>query len=940
MCFCEICGRKEIEMACDPKTARRWLSQWLQYIYFLRFPILAWLLLPVLCLVDGCTGVSALTRGIMTLGRGWQAFYAAFFVPTLLMSVLVCARNIVRNGRSRFRSTVPPSLRRALTKSRPGRVWTVLAIAHIPTIITLAYVACATIQEHEAFRKGYWKLWACYAAGLACAFAFWYLVSLFYLWTYPAAPGKTPSSLIYPGTMWGFAAAQGAPQPRIAVWIAAAGRKVLGVTHSGYAATSAGPLYELHSLTTVALGAFLLLYLFLYPLIAPVVVNNGHAEIALAVGIVIVFAFGARTRGGGISTIGRSFLTLLCVLLVLFVGVLLYDCKHGSVLMQSAFPSLASILVILIFLLWLISGASFLLDRYRIPVLTLVVFSVFVSKSVLPADQEHYFEATDTTRVNTPDTPEKALENRIKAKDEPYIIVTASGGGIQAAEWTARVMAQLETQFHDDSYLNGSGKHYSFHDHLLLASGVSGGSVGLMPYLLEYSADPANAFPMHVPVDGTKDLLTERLTRAPGCSSLEAVAWGLEYYDLQRLLLTVRIPWLQSTKNGDEPDRTWALSEAFQRNLKDNDYNCETIELNEKAGNRPDLKPAEEVTLKKATELLEKGEMPAFTFNTTVAETGGRFLLSNYDVPAIQAGKAPGPLQAGSDFLPAESFLQAYMEQSECDQGNLKSDCYANISLATAARLSATFPYVSSGTRIPKKYAGLASHFLDGGYFDNDGTASVLEFLDSAMEERKQANETARKTNPKAAGPYAKLKVLLVEIRDGDDLNPVENMDDWNHQTGTVVDRGGKTPTPWTTASQLVGPLEGMWNAGHVSVTRRNRRELCSVERAFGSDEGVDTGLLEIHHVVLGITAEPKTGKPGQYKAAPLNWKLTASQKQYIQNWTDEKNKPTQQTIAEALLWVKKQMGYVDVDNTLDKDAVKLLPLEACEVADQTYVRH
>ena len=83
------------------------------------------------------------------------------------------------------------------------------------------------------------------------------------------------------------------------------------------------------------------------------------------------------------------------------------------------------------------------------------------------------------------------------------------------------------------------------HDHLLLASGVSGGSVGLVPYLLEYTAPQGTAF-------AANDDLRKRLTIGPGCSSLEAVAWGLEYYDFQRLALTLRFPILQSAQ--DSPD--------------------------------------------------------------------------------------------------------------------------------------------------------------------------------------------------------------------------------------------------------------------------------------------------------------------------------------------------------------------------------------------------
>ena len=115
--------------------------------------------------------------------------------------------------------------------------------------------------------------------------------------------------------------------------------------------------------------------------------------------------------------------------------------------------------------------------------------------------------------------------------------------------------------------------------------------------------------------------------------------------------------------------------------------------------------------------------MPAFTLNTTAVETGGRFLPSNYQIPKN--------FVEGKDLLPAESFLHAYGEP--CDKQN--HPAFADLPVATAARLSATFPYVSSASRIPKKFASFGYHFVDGGYYDNDGTASVIEFLESAVSE-------------------------------------------------------------------------------------------------------------------------------------------------------------------------------------------------------------
>lgn len=897
-----------------PSGPREKWSRRFQYLYFLRFCLLGWLLLPFACWLDGCTGVSALSRGIMTLSSGWQAFHAMFFVVTLATTTLVCARNIVMNGNFRFASQPPMQLYDWLTRCNPLTLWTVLAVAQVPALVTLWYVARTTISEQVGFTDhdpGIWpssgwslSLWGWYAAGLAAAFVFWYLVTLFYLWTHEWIPGDGPRALIFPPLLSKVEdSLQGASKPKLAEWLEIAMHWPLKLTNIGYAPDSEGPLYELHFLTTVSLIAFVLLYLFLYPIVAPVVTTtHPAAEIVFASVICICVLLGATRTGSGwkMEKPGVSFSLLFLLLWGTFACLLFDDIFHHEVKLARSFPVLASVTVILIFMQWGISGASFFFDRYRVPVLTSAIALIFLPKLALsfthPAygapwiqwvqahivdwDADHYFEVRQIAPVTVLPNPTDAVNEtfkRLNADDQPLVVVTATGGGIQAAEWTAQVMARLEKEFREDKQLNG----YLLHDHLLLASGVSGGSVGLEPYLLEYNAPPGTGFP-------ATDDLRKRLTTGPGCSSLEAIAWGLEYYDLQRLALTFRFPILQSAQDSPydmttivAPDRTWALSRALDRNLSD--PQCGDLP---QAANLPN---GEQITLSQAAMNLNNGTMPAFTLNTTVAESGGRFLLSNYQVPPA----APSD-PTNTEFLPAESFLQAYAQGDCCRNGPDNQKLYADLPLSTAARISATFPVVSSATRIPPPYAKAASHFLDGGYFDNDGTGSAIEFLYSVMDQRAAVQHQAE-ADHRPVPPIKPLKVLLVEIRDGDDLDPNVKQDNLEGQSGW-----GKPPAAWWTLDQLIGPLEGLWNAGHESVTRRNRRELCELETAY-------EGKLIIHHVVFSITQQ--TDDNNKQKPAPLSWKLTASQFAWIYSVADANGKmsaKTTEAVKYALDWVAK----------------------------------
>jgi hypothetical protein len=236
---------------------------------------------------------------------------------------------------------------------------------------------------------------------------------------------------------------------------------------------------------------------------------------------------------------------------------------------------------------------------------------------------------------------------------------------------------------------------------------------------------------------------------------------------------------------------------------------------------------------------------PAFSFNTTVAETGDRFLSANYAVPR-QGDK-------NSELTPADSFLQVY---------------HRDLPLSSAARLSANFPYVSPMPKVPVPDSHF--HFGDGGYFDNDGTSSALEFLHHAHLDRNAATQL--------------VPVLLLEIRDSGDFDASFDPDDLKAQANGQ---------DWGGTGQLVGPLLTFWNANHVSVTRRNRRELCFLEQAL-QDQAA------IKHLVFDYQS-------GTNDKQPLSWHLTEQQKKTIQNAVAS-DRITQKA-NQAVAWYQQALG-------------------------------
>jgi hypothetical protein len=282
------------------------------------------------------------------------------------------------------------------------------------------------------------------------------------------------------------------------------------------------------------------------------------------------------------------------------------------------------------------------------------------------------------------------------------VVVTASGGGIQASAWTARVLTGLHERY-------GPG----FTNSVKLVSAVSGGSLGAAWYLGHWQ-DSDDPFPSA----GSLRAVNEDARR----HGLDASTWGMAFPDLLRLALPPLAP--------PEVDRGWALEESWRRRLGEGRGRGGDWRLRDLAG-----PPGE-------------GRMPVVVFNATLAETGQRLLIS----PVVR--EAVGPVEeahAGRLRPPgAVEFLHLFGEE-------------ADPRVATAVRLSATFPFVSPIPRARRKpdpptagqWDGLAPevrdsfgggrgeweaaaglreylrncHVVDGGYVDNEGAFTAAEWV-------------------------------------------------------------------------------------------------------------------------------------------------------------------------------------------------------------------
>jgi len=274
-------------------------------------------------------------------------------------------------------------------------------------------------------------------------------------------------------------------------------------------------------------------------------------------------------------------------------------------------------------------------------------------------------------------------------------------------------------------------------------------------------------------------------------SSLQEVAWGWTNPDIWRAIL----PWFGNRRM----DRGWALERSWEQRL------------------------GLSTTFASDWAQRTKEGFPAFIFNMTWVETGQPVVLSTTNFPK---SKTMG-LTAFHDLWP--DF---------------------DIRISTAARLSASFPFVSPAAR-PDGFAisYADSHLVDGGYYDNFGLYSLIAWLNEAIKD------------PDYLGPS---EILLLQIRSFPEvLEPRPAF--------------GRTRQGWF--AQTHAPLDTMLH----TRTAGQLRQAQALSRYFveSVNPGFSVSAVDLSYYPPGDDDNnPSCDQP------PLSWKLTAAQKSCIANAT------------------------------------------------------
>jgi hypothetical protein len=490
--------------------------------------------------------------------------------------------------------------------------------------------------------------------------------------------------------------------------------------------------------------------------------------------------------------------------------------------------------ILLIILIFFFSALDFWLARIRVSFPLVLILGVFIGFNLLQIDHYYYINPIAMQIDQTLNPIDVA---KTKGTRQNLVVVASTGGGIWASGWTIKAIQELITA------------RPELLQEIRLLSTVSGGSVGA-------------AYFIHDLCHNQKDLLSLNTDRQKFLrqvydkavtSSLSTVAYGFTYFDSFRLLSGGLLsPFINTDRALLQEQRWQSVAAAGQEadNDPNKDYCDDLLAL------RNDIRA---------------GRIPAPIFNTTAMESGRRIMITpiNFDILGlIKRTQIDPALESFSgDETRADTLSELLFKPANSSRDQpLQTE--AEMSLWTAARLSAAFPYVTPAARArlasgasggdfaenDLKYLGRKYHLIDGGYYDNFGIASALEWLQPVLEARVRREE----------GLLFK-KIAIIELR----AFPLQARTCYQPEQGA--------------SSAILGPVVGLYNIRTGSAFSRNEIELARFIESW--NKRLRPFRVQIERFIF----EPKfetdeNGCKKEQELGPLSWLLTQKDIENLDN--------------------------------------------------------
>jgi hypothetical protein len=441
----------------------------------------------------------------------------------------------------------------------------------------------------------------------------------------------------------------------------------------------------------------------------------------------------------------------------------------------------------------------------------------------------------------------KAIDDRPK-----LVLLTATGGANRSGLWTAKVLYEL----HNDPGLPDFAKH------LRIITGASGGMVGASYYVGSVQPD-GKLQDGFQPDDIAQDFLTPIINSAV-FRELPQLTLPSATYDRDRGEMLDRA--MEGEVPNIDPTIRQRLHNAFARPFAD-------WAEGERAGWRPSM-----------------------IFSPMIVEDGRRLFISNRHVPFLTCSRGdfllPNRPTFGQEQTEAENTKVSQVQAKGTATKRRKAgegteDVYSRpaveffrlfpearnrFHVSTAARMNATFPFVSPAVSLPTK---APRRIVDAGYFDNTGVSVAAAWL----------YENREWIAKECSG------VIIIQIRDFASHQENRNL------SYPLASGGSFLPG-------LTGVLSAVDHARSASANYRNDDELAQLGKYFKS-------YFKANAVQLpkNVPADNffTTVVFERYTDVGMNWYLSQSDKKDIlDSWDKGKNNMNPASLHKLREWWAK----------------------------------
>lgn len=282
--------------------------------------------------------------------------------------------------------------------------------------------------------------------------------------------------------------------------------------------------------------------------------------------------------------------------------------------------------------------------------------------------------------------------NRFPADKKPALVLLASeGGGIMASAWTTGVVNEIEEAIP------------GFMQHVRVVTGSSGGMVGAVHVISSLAGEMDKDATKPLSVNAESSPRGPRLFEATGSDSLlESVRW-MVLRDLPNIVLRPILRGTRLLPNGDDYGGTWDRGEAIQARWEQSAAD---------RGFRLDR------TFGSIRSLEEAGAIPSLIVSPTSVEDGRQMLISNLDLRSME-----GIDVNGDGLIESRSVITLRA---------LFPDAMRELKLSTAARMTASFPFVSPAGELP---TDPPLRLVDSGYNENYGVKLACLWVAQSREQ-------------------------------------------------------------------------------------------------------------------------------------------------------------------------------------------------------------